>query len=192
MHRRLFSLYCCIILIQCNVATLRLQWVWFLTSVLITITVALVCERLYRPSDRRLSAKLVPSFADREVSCGQRSGSFRQEQLLFLSRSSSILLTSPSGHVPGPLLVRKSGSAGIRIRTSGSVARNYHSFCRFIGKANGNSSTVTKTARKEILKLLQKRFTHYKSGNMWWIRFCIVDCYCINLWSSDMWHHVLL
>jgi hypothetical protein len=29
---------------------------------------------LYRPSDRRLSAKLVPTFADRGVSRGQRNG----------------------------------------------------------------------------------------------------------------------
>jgi hypothetical protein len=30
---------------------------------------------LYQKSDRRLSAKLVPTFADREVSRGQRGGS---------------------------------------------------------------------------------------------------------------------
>jgi hypothetical protein len=32
-------------------------------------------SELYRPSDRRLSAKLVPTFADREVPRGQRDGS---------------------------------------------------------------------------------------------------------------------
>jgi hypothetical protein len=37
---------------------------------------ALVRER-DRPSDRRLSAKVMPIFADREVSRGQRGGSLR-------------------------------------------------------------------------------------------------------------------
>jgi hypothetical protein len=32
-------------------------------------------SEIYRPSDRRLSAKLVPIFVDRGVSRGQRSGS---------------------------------------------------------------------------------------------------------------------
>jgi hypothetical protein len=32
-------------------------------------------SELYRPSDRRLSAKLVPTFADRGVSLGQCGGS---------------------------------------------------------------------------------------------------------------------
>jgi hypothetical protein len=34
-------------------------------------------SELYRPSDRRLSAKLVPTFADRGVPRGQRDGSLR-------------------------------------------------------------------------------------------------------------------
>jgi hypothetical protein len=40
----------------------------------------------YRPSDRRLSAKLVPTFADRGVPRGQRDGSL-QPYLGFLDRS---------------------------------------------------------------------------------------------------------
>jgi hypothetical protein len=34
-------------------------------------------SELYRPSDRRLSAKLVLTFTDREVSRGQHGGSLR-------------------------------------------------------------------------------------------------------------------
>jgi hypothetical protein len=34
-------------------------------------------SELYRPSDRRLSAKLVPTFADRMAPRGQRDGSLR-------------------------------------------------------------------------------------------------------------------
>jgi hypothetical protein len=50
-----------------------------------------VYKQLYRRSDRRVSAKLVPTFADRGVSRGQRNGSSRHysrfsrpEPLLFL------------------------------------------------------------------------------------------------------------
>jgi hypothetical protein len=38
--------------------------------------VAFVRERT-KPTERRLSAKLVPTFADRGVSCGQRGGFLR-------------------------------------------------------------------------------------------------------------------
>jgi hypothetical protein len=48
----------------------------------------------------------------------------RPEPLLCLSSSSSVVLTRLSGPVPNPLLLRKSGSAGNRTRTSGSVAKN--------------------------------------------------------------------
>jgi hypothetical protein len=34
-------------------------------------------SELYRPSDRRLSAKLVPTFADKGVPRGERDGSLR-------------------------------------------------------------------------------------------------------------------
>jgi hypothetical protein len=61
-------------------------------------------SKLYRPNDRRLSTKLVPTFADRGVSRSQRSGSlppysqiWRPEPLLFLSSSSSIVLTRLNG-----------------------------------------------------------------------------------------------
>ena len=40
-------------------------------------SVALVRSELYRQSGRRRSAKLVPTFADRGVSRGQRNGSPR-------------------------------------------------------------------------------------------------------------------
>jgi hypothetical protein len=36
---------------------------------------ALVLSELHRPSDRRLSAKLVPTFADKDVWRSQRGGS---------------------------------------------------------------------------------------------------------------------
>jgi hypothetical protein len=62
---------------------------------------------------------------------GQRDGSLRpcsrisrSEPLLFLSSSSSIAFTRLSGPVSDPVLLRKSGRAGNRARTSGSVARN--------------------------------------------------------------------
>jgi hypothetical protein len=86
---------------------------------------------LYRPSDRRLSAKLVPNIAAREVSRGQRGGCLGPESrfsspepLPFLSCNSSFVLTRLSVPRSRPLLVRKSGSAGNRTRISGFIARN--------------------------------------------------------------------
>jgi hypothetical protein len=74
-------------------------------------------SELYRPSDRCLSAKLVPTFVDRRVSRGRHSRSLRPysrvsrpEPLLFLPSSSSLVLTRLSG------LVRKSASARNRTR----------------------------------------------------------------------------
>jgi hypothetical protein len=67
-------------------------------------SVALVCKQLYRLSDRRLSAKLVPTFADESVTWSvQRiptavNLSFLDpEPLLFRSSSSSVVLTRLSG-----------------------------------------------------------------------------------------------
>jgi hypothetical protein len=61
-------------------------------------------SELYRPSDRLLSAKLVPTFADRGVSSSERDGSLRPysrisrpEPLIFLPTSSSVVLTRLSG-----------------------------------------------------------------------------------------------
>jgi hypothetical protein len=44
-------------------------------------------SELYRPSDRRLSARLVPTFADRGMSRSQRGGSPTNCNLCFLDRS---------------------------------------------------------------------------------------------------------
>jgi hypothetical protein len=83
-------------------------------------------ERTKLTSDYRLSAKLVPTFADRGCRVismtdpyGPNLCFFRPEQLLFLSSNSSIVVTRLSDPVPDPLLLRKSGGGG-----SGSVARN--------------------------------------------------------------------
>jgi hypothetical protein len=80
--------------------------------------VALARKRTIPPSDRRFSAKLVPTFADigcRVVSAtdphGRSSRFSRPEPLLFLPSSSSVVLTRLSGPVPDPLLLRTSGSA---------------------------------------------------------------------------------
>jgi hypothetical protein len=89
-------------------------------------------SKLYRPSDRRLSMKLVPTFADRGVSRSQRGGSSTGVILFFLDRSRHFFFqVAPQLYsrgwvdpVPDPLLLRKSGSAGNLTRTSGSVARN--------------------------------------------------------------------
>jgi hypothetical protein len=66
------------------------------------------------------------NFCGLRLSLGQRNGTLRPysrlsrpKPLLFLPSSSSVV-----DAIPDPLLLRKSGSAGNRTRTSGSVARN--------------------------------------------------------------------
>jgi hypothetical protein len=84
-----------------------------------------------RPSGRRLLAKLVPTFADR--GCHVVSATIPAAvNLSFLDRSRYFFVQvapqlSSRGWVdpvPDPLLLRKSGSAGVEPGTSGSVARN--------------------------------------------------------------------
>jgi hypothetical protein len=70
-------------------------------------------SELYRPSDRRLSTKLVPTLADRGVPHGQRDGSLRPysrisrpKPLLFLP-SSSVVLTRLRGPRSRPTTSQK-------------------------------------------------------------------------------------
>jgi hypothetical protein len=73
------------------------------------------CAReLFRPSDRRLSAKLVPTLADRGCNVvsvtdhyGRNLGFSRPQPLLFLSSSSSIVLTRLSGPRSRPINSQK-------------------------------------------------------------------------------------
>jgi hypothetical protein len=89
-------------------------------------------SQLYRLRDRRLSAISVSTFSDRGVSCSPHSKSLhpysqisRLQLLIFLPSSFPIALTRLSGPLSRPpVLLRKSGSAWNRTRTSGSVARN--------------------------------------------------------------------
>jgi hypothetical protein len=83
-------------------------------------------------SDRRWSAKLVTTFSHTEVLRGQHNGCLRTysrfsrpEPLLFLPSSSSTVLTRLSGpRSRTHYFSEKSGSAGNRTRTFGSVARS--------------------------------------------------------------------
>jgi hypothetical protein len=76
-------------------------------------------SELYRPSDRRLSAKVVPTFADRRSDVVSVTDPFARN-LNFLDRSRYFFFQgSPQLYsrgwvdpVPDPLLLRKSGSAG--------------------------------------------------------------------------------
>jgi hypothetical protein len=94
-------------------------------------SVALVCERTIPTERLPLVGEVSANFRGYRVSRGQRDWSLRPysrlskpEPLLSLPSSSSVVLTRLSDHVPDPLLLRKSGSAGNLTQTSGSVARN--------------------------------------------------------------------
>jgi hypothetical protein len=93
--------------------------------------VAWVRERTIPTEWPPLVCEVSANFCEYRVPHGQHDRSLRPycrfsgpEPLLFLSSSSSVVLTRLSAPLPDPLLLRKSGSAGNRIRTSGSVARN--------------------------------------------------------------------
>jgi hypothetical protein len=101
----------------------------------------------YRPSDRRLSPKLVPIFADRGchvVSVADPYG----RSLGFLDRSCYFLFqVAPQLYQRGwvdPLLFRKSGSAGNGTRTSRAVARN--SMQRYVSVQRPNKQADKHTA----------------------------------------------
>jgi hypothetical protein len=88
-------------------------------------------NELYRPSVHRLSAKLVPTFADRGCHVVSVTDSYGRI-VCFLDRSRYFCYQAPPqlysrgwvDSVPDPLLLGKSGSAGNRNMTSGYVARN--------------------------------------------------------------------
>jgi hypothetical protein len=89
-------------------------------------------SELYRPSNRRLSAKLAPTFADR--GCHVVSVADPYDPILgFLDRGRYFFFhVAPQLYsrgwvdpIPDPLL-RKSANAGNGTRTSGSVARNFN------------------------------------------------------------------
>jgi hypothetical protein len=88
-------------------------------------------SELYRPSDRRLSAKIVPTFADRGCHVvsvtdpyGRILDFLDRNRYLFFQVAPQLYSRGWVDSVPDPLLLRKSGSAGNRTRDSGSVARN--------------------------------------------------------------------
>jgi hypothetical protein len=80
-------------------------------------------NKLHRPSDRRLSAKLVPTFADRGcrvVSAtdphGHILGFLDRSRYYFFQVAPQLYSRGWEYPVPDPLLLRKSGSAGNRSR----------------------------------------------------------------------------
>jgi hypothetical protein len=80
-------------------------------------------SELYHPSDRCLSAMLMPIFMDRGIPCGQHNGSLRPysrlsrpEPQFSLPSSSSIVLTRLSGLRSRPTNSQKTDSAGNRTR----------------------------------------------------------------------------
>jgi hypothetical protein len=89
-------------------------------------------SELYRQSERHMSAKLVPTFADtgcRVVSSmdphGRILGFLGRSRYFFFQVVSQLYSRGRVDPVPDPLLLTKSGSPGNRTRTSRSAARSY-------------------------------------------------------------------
>jgi hypothetical protein len=88
-------------------------------------------SELYRPRDRRLSAKLVPTFADRWWHVASMTDSHcsilcfpDQSRYFFFQVSPQLHSRGWVDTVPNPLLLKTSGRAGNGTRTSRSVAKN--------------------------------------------------------------------
>jgi hypothetical protein len=88
-------------------------------------------SKVDRPRDRCLSAKLLPTFADtwcHMVSVtnpyGRNLGFLYRSRYFFFQVAPQLYPRGCVDPVPDQLLLRKSGSARNRTRTSGSVARN--------------------------------------------------------------------
>jgi hypothetical protein len=83
-------------------------------------------SELYRPRNHRLSAKLVPTFADRGchvVSVTDPHGRIDRSHYFSFQVTPQLYSRGWVDSVPDPLLLRKSGITGNRTRISGSVAR---------------------------------------------------------------------
>jgi hypothetical protein len=98
-------------------------------------------SKLYRPSDRRLSGKLVPTFEDRGCHMvsvtypyGRIPGFPDRSRYFSFQVAPQLYSRSWVEPVPDPLLIRKYGSAANRTRNSRSVATNSwvldHKGCR--------------------------------------------------------------
>jgi hypothetical protein len=88
-------------------------------------------SELYRSSDHSFTAKLVPTFADWGSHVvivadpyGRILGFLDWSHYFFFQKAPQLYSRGRVDPVPDPLLLRKSGSAGNRTRTSGSVVRN--------------------------------------------------------------------
>jgi hypothetical protein len=88
-------------------------------------------SQLYRPRDRRLSTQLVPTFTDRDCHIvsvkdpyGRILDFLDRDQYFFFQIVPQLYARAWVDPVPDPLLLRKSGPAGNRTRTSGFDARN--------------------------------------------------------------------
>jgi hypothetical protein len=85
---------------------------------------------LYRLSDRRLSAELVSTFADRGFHVvgvtdpyGRNLGSLDRSRYFFFQVAPQLYSRGWVDPVPDPLLLRKSGSAVNRTRTTRSIIK---------------------------------------------------------------------
>jgi hypothetical protein len=88
-------------------------------------------SELYRPSDRRSSAKLVETFANRMCHVvsvtdpyGRILGFLDQSSYFFFQVAPQLYSRGWVDPFPDPLLLKTSGSARNRTRASGSVDRN--------------------------------------------------------------------
>jgi hypothetical protein len=119
--------------------------------------VALSASELYRPSDRHLSAKLMPTLADRRsakrIPTAVNLGFLDTEPLLFHWISYSLYSRGWVDPVPDPVLLRKSFNAGNRIWICSQELWPLDHRCE-IGSSESHPLPVT-TRKQEIERMLR-------------------------------------
>jgi hypothetical protein len=81
-------------------------------------------SELYRPIDRCLSVKLVPTVVSVTDLFRPILGFLDRRRYFFFQVAPQLYSRGRVDPVTDPLLLKKSGSAGNRTRTSGTLARN--------------------------------------------------------------------
>jgi hypothetical protein len=117
--------------VEINYVSFKPSTKWKVASNLYKTQWSESASELYRPSDRRLSATLVPTLADRGCHVvsvtdpyGLILGFLDQSRYFFFQVAPQLYSRGWVDPVPDPLLLGKSGSTGNRTRTPGAAARN--------------------------------------------------------------------
>jgi hypothetical protein len=123
------------------------------------------------------ATKLVPTFVDRGCHmismpdpCGRILGFLDRSRYFFFQVAPQLYSQGWVDPIPDPLLLRKSGTAGNRTRSSGSVARN-----------SDHQTTEAVYPESQKLKTLWLKLLPTDWSTNWW-KFLLF----VNQWTSEI------